>query len=169
MDEWCLSIVLGIKVPGRQSLAREWGKREIFHRGITSIPFWRCQTGGWSGENEHENWFRGLQALGEYTVKDLRHHPAGDGKSLSFVFFQSEMPFHPLTNSHMAGTLCSCRSVLWRKKNRDRERCSLTEAAWGSFADIWQMAEATEISKSCAYLLLNERVFQVGRIEKEGK
>ena len=56
-----------------------------------------------------------------------------------------------------------------KEKNRDRERCSLTEAAWGSFADIWQMAEATEISKSCAYLLLNERVFQVGRIEKEGK
>ena len=26
--------------------------------------------------------------MGEYTVKDLRHYPAGDGKSFSFVFFQ---------------------------------------------------------------------------------
>lgn len=35
--------------------------------------------------------------MGEYTVKDLRHYPAGGGKSFSFVFFQSEMPFHALT------------------------------------------------------------------------
>ena len=145
-------------------------RKERFHRGITSIPFWRCQTRGWSGENEHKNWFRGLQAMGEYTVKDFRHYPAGGGKSFSFVFFQSEMPFHPLTNSHMAGSLCSFRSVLWRKTiQRDRERCYLTEAAQGSFADIWQMAEAAEMFKSCECLLMNERVFQAGKIEKEGK
>jgi len=39
----------------------------------------------------------------------------------------------------------------------------------GSFADIWQTAEATEMFKSCEYLLMNERMFQAGKIEKEGK